>query len=133
MIRTAWRLAIAILLLRPLAAAGQSVVGAWESVERSPGGVGEFIEFRPDGTAYQVSAAMGDATYRLDGEWLLTFWKDRESGKTSALANRVEFEGYDLLQKDEQGNLVSRLQPRGRRRSKVPRSKGSGAPKTGPG
>lgn len=97
-----------VLLAWPLAASGQ-IVGQWESVERSPGGVGEVIEFRGDGTAHQVSAAMGDATYRLDGDWLLTYWKDRESGKTSAIANRVEFEGYDLLQKDEEGNLVSRL------------------------
>jgi hypothetical protein len=103
----------AILLLWPPAALGQTLVGQWESVERSPGGVGEVIEFRPDGTARQISAAMGDATYKLDGEWLLSFWKDRESGKTSALAGRVEIEGYDLLQKDEQGNLVSRLQRAG--------------------
>jgi hypothetical protein len=110
LIRTLRRLAIGLVVLPPLAASGQSLVGGWESVERSPGGVGEFIEFRPDGTAHQVSAAMGDATYKLDGEWLLTFWKDRESGKSSALATRVEVEGYDLLQRDEQGNLVSRLQ-----------------------
>ena len=31
----------------------------------------------------------------------------------SPLANRVELEGYELLQKDEQGNLVSRLQRAG--------------------
>jgi hypothetical protein len=100
------------LLLCPLALAGQ-IVGQWESVERTPGGVGEAIEFRADGTARQVSAAMGDATYKLDGEWLLTFWKDRESGKVSILANRVELEGYELLQKDEEGNLVSRMRREG--------------------
>jgi len=102
--------AIALLVSPAAAGPDQPLVGQWESVERTPGGVGEFIEFRADGTARQISAAMGDATYKLDGEWLLTFWKDRESGKTSALANRVEIEGYDLVQKDEQGNLVSRLQ-----------------------
>jgi hypothetical protein len=75
--------------------------------------VGEVIEFRSDGTALQTSAAMGDATYDLEGEWLLTFWKDRESGKVSVLANRVELEGDELLQKDEQGNLVSRLRRAG--------------------
>lgn len=105
-------LAAAAALLSP-AAPGQPLVGQWESVERSPGGVGEVIEFRADGTARQVSAAMGDATYKLDGEWLLTFWKDRASGKVSVLANRIELEGYELLQKDEQGNLVSRLERAG--------------------
>ncbi len=105
-------LAAAAVLLSP-AAPGQPLVGQWESVERSPGGVGEVIEFRSDGTARQVSAAMGDATYKLDGEWLLTFWKDRASGKVSVLSNRIEIEGYELLQKDEQGNLVSRLERAG--------------------
>ena len=99
-------------LAAPRAASAQ-LVGQWESVERTPGGVGEAIEFRADGTARQVSAAMGDATYKLDGEWLLTFWKDRESGKVSILANRVELEGYELLQKDEEGNLVSRMRREG--------------------
>ncbi len=56
---------------------------------------------------------MGDATYKLDGDWLLTFWKDRESGKVSILANRVELEGYELLQKDEEGNLVSKMRREG--------------------
>lgn len=95
-----------------LAARGQAqgVVGRWESVERSPGGVGEAIEFRADGTAYQVSAAMGDATYEIKDDWLITSWKDRETGKVSMLANRVELEGLEMLQKDEQGNLVSRLE-----------------------
>jgi len=98
-----------------LAAPGQtpSVVGRWESVDRSPGGVGEAIEFRADGTAYQVSAAMGDATYEVKDDWLITSWKDRESGKISTLANRVELEGFEMLQKDEQGNLVSRLEREG--------------------
>jgi hypothetical protein len=93
-----------------LAARAQGVVGRWESVDRSPGGVGEAIEFRADGTAYQVSAAMGDATYEVKDDWLITSWKDRESGKVSLLANHVELEGNEMLQKDEQGNLVSRLE-----------------------
>lgn len=113
MIRILATVAAAAALLSPAAALPQSLVGQWESVERSPGGVGEVIEFRADGTARQVSAAMGDATYKLDADWLLTFWKDRGSGKVSVLANRIEIEGYELLQKDEQGNLVSRLERAG--------------------
>jgi hypothetical protein len=88
---------------------GQALVGQWESTERTPGGVGEVIEFRADGTARQISAAMGDAAWELRDDWLLTFWKDRATGKVSVLANRVELEGDELLQKDEQGNLVSRM------------------------
>jgi len=98
----------ALLITLPLPAAAQ-LAGQWESVERTAGGVGELIEFRPDGTARQVSAAMGDATYELREDWLVTYWKDRSTGKVSVLANRVELEGDELLQKDEQGNLVSRM------------------------
>jgi len=108
------RLALALALsCVPIAARAQGVVGRWESVDRSPGGVGEAIEFRADGTAYQVSAAMGDATYEVKDDWLITSWKDRESGKVSMLANHVELEGDEMLQKDEQGNLVSRLEREG--------------------
>lgn len=113
MIRILAGLVAVLPLLWPATGPGPSLVGQWESVERTPGGVGEVIEFRADGTARQISAAMGDATYKLDGDWLLTFWKDRGTGKVSVLANRIELEGYDLLQKDEQGNLVSRLERAG--------------------
>jgi hypothetical protein len=113
LIRIIRRLAALVSLFWPAAALGQPLVGQWESVERTPGGVGEVIEFRADGTARQVSAAMGDATYELRGDWLLTFWKDRTTGKISILANRVELEGDELLQKDEQGNLVSRMRRAG--------------------
>ena len=111
-------LAAAFVSFCAAAAAAQGLVGEWESEERSPGGVGELVEFRADGTVRQVSAAMGDATYKLSGEWLLTFWKDRESGKVSVLSNRVELEGLEMLQKDEEGNLVARMrrdgpEPRG--------------------
>lgn len=111
MIEKRVRFALALALAAvPLAARAQGVVGRWESVDRSPGGVGEAIEFRADGTAYQISAAMGDATYEIKDDWLITSWKDRESGKISMLANHVELEGNEMLQKDEQGNLVSRLE-----------------------
>ena len=114
MIEKRIRLALALALsCVPIAARAQGVVGRWESVDRSPGGVGEAIEFRADGTAYQVSAAMGDATYEVKDDWLITSWKDRESGKVSMLANHVELEGDEMLQKDEQGNLVSRLEREG--------------------
>ena len=99
----------AVALLAASGAARAQLVGRWESVERSAGGVGEMIEFRADGTANQVSAAMGDATYQISGEWLLTYWKDRTTGKVSVLASQIDLEGDELLQKDEQGNLVARL------------------------
>ena len=104
----------ALALFAVSAGAQAQLVGSWESVERSAGGVGELIEFRADGTANQISAAMGDATYQLSGEWLITSWKDRTTGKVSVLTSQVALEGDELLQKDEQGNLVARLTRAGR-------------------
>ena len=119
-------LTILPLLVDPPAAAPAapgSLIGSWESVDRTAGGVGEYVEFKPDGTMVQISAAMGDARYRLDGDSLLTFWTDRATGKVSVLANRVELEGEALVQRDEQGNLVNRME-----RS---RSRGKSAPLAG--
>jgi hypothetical protein len=58
----------------------------------------------------QVSAAMGDARYELSGDSLLTYWTDRTTGRVSILANRVELEGDALVQRDDSGNLVSRME-----------------------
>jgi len=88
----------------------QQILGQWESVDRSPGGVGEIVEFRADGSLVQLSAAMGDASYKVEGNWLITFWKDRVTGKISEIVNAIEFEGNDLVEKDEQGNLVTRME-----------------------
>jgi len=86
------------------------ILGQWESLERSAGGVGEVVEFRPDGSFLQMVAAMGDATYEVRGDGLLTFWKDKATGNTSIMANRIDFEGDVLLQKDDQGNILDSLE-----------------------
>jgi hypothetical protein len=86
------------------------ILGQWESVERSTGGVGEIVEFRPDGSFLQMVAAMGDATYEARGDGLLTFWKDNATGNTSIISNGIDFEGDVLVQKDDQGNLLDHLE-----------------------
>jgi hypothetical protein len=95
--------------LLPSASAGPPILGNWESLDRSAGGVGEVVEFRSDGSFLQMVVAMGDATYELKEDGLLTFWKDKD-GKTSIMANQIDFEGDVLLQKDDKGNLIDSLQ-----------------------
>ncbi|MGH9318124.1 MAG: hypothetical protein ACRD1P_13580 [Thermoanaerobaculia bacterium] len=100
------------------------ILGQWESAERSAGGRGEIVEFRPDGSFLQMVAAMGDATFEVRGDGLLTFWKDNATGKTFVIENRIDFEGDVLLQKDDQGNLLDSLQ-------RIARGRGSDPPLVG--
>ncbi|HEY3204015.1 MAG TPA: hypothetical protein VGL03_10185 [Thermoanaerobaculia bacterium] len=82
-----------------------ALVGQWESAVRTPGGIGNILEFRPNGTMTQISAAMGEADYKLEGEWLRAFWKDPATGKVSEVDTRLEFEGDSrFLEKGEDGS-----------------------------
>ncbi len=80
------------------------LLGQWESAIRTQGGVGNILEFKPNGTVTQISAAMGDSTYAIEGEWLRTFWKDESTGKVNESDTRVEFQGSDVFsEKGEDG------------------------------
>src|SRR5262245_12385705 len=80
------------------------ILGQWESAVRNKGGVGNILEFHPDGRVTQISAAMGDTTYEVDGDWLRTFYTDEESGQVRESALKVEFEGADrFAEKGEDG------------------------------
>ncbi len=92
----------------PSPAPDPALLGQWESAQRTQGGVGNILEFKPDGTVAQISAAMGDSTYALEGEWLRTFWKDEATGKVNESDTRVEFQGSDVFaEKGEDGSEQS--------------------------
>ncbi len=74
-----------------------ALLGQWESVTRTAAGVGNILEFLPDGKVTQVSASMAEADYRLNGEWLQMFWNDKTTGKASEADAQIEFEGSDRL------------------------------------
>jgi hypothetical protein len=71
------------------------LLGQWESVVRTPEGVGNILQFYPDGRVTQISASMAEADYRLVGDRLITTWKDLATGKISDVETQVEFEGSD--------------------------------------
>jgi len=86
------------------AAPSPSIVGQWESVARNKGGIGNIIEFNADGTVTQISAAMSDATYQLQGEWLRLFYTDEATGKVNESDTIVELQGSDrFVEKAEDG------------------------------
>ena len=85
-----------------------ALLGQWESAVRNKGGVGNILEFHPDGRVTQISAAMGDTTYELNGEWLKTFYTDEESGQVRESELKLEFEGASKFsEKGEDGTEQS--------------------------
>ena len=81
-----------------------AILGQWESAVRNKGGIGNILEFAPDGRVTQISAAMGDAAYGVEGEWLRTYWTDEATGKVSESDTLLEFRGSEVLvEKGEDG------------------------------
>jgi hypothetical protein len=92
----------------PSGAPAPRVTGQWESVARNKGGIGNIIEFHEDGTVTQVSAAMSDATYQLQGEWLRLFYTDEATGQVNESDTLVELQGPDrFVEKAEDGSEQS--------------------------
>lgn len=101
-----------MLLLAPLlVAAGPSapgeLVGVWESVQRTRGGIGNTLELRPDGTVTQTVLVMVDFGYRIaDGKLEVSF-ADDEAGETHP-ALPVSFADGDLLLTQADGTVQRR-------------------------
>lgn len=72
-----------------------TLLGQWESAVRTGTGVGNILEFYADGRVTQTSVSMGEADYRLEGEWLRLFRKDPSTGKIREFDTQIEFEGSD--------------------------------------
>jgi len=86
----------------PSGAAASALVGQWESIFRTPEGVGNILEFRPDGRVTQISASMAEADYRVVDDRLITIWKDPQTGRVAETETHVEFEGSDrFLEKSD--------------------------------
>jgi hypothetical protein len=91
-----------VLAAPPTPRPNASLVGLWESAVRTPEGVGNILQFYPDGRVTQISASMAEAEYRLVGDRLITTWKDLATGKVSDVETHVEFEGANrFLEKSD--------------------------------
>jgi hypothetical protein len=80
---------------KPTPSPNAPLIGQWESAVRTPEGVGNILQFYPDGRVTQISASMAEADYQLVGDRLITTWKDLATGKISSVETQVEFEGSD--------------------------------------
>jgi len=77
--------------------APEPLLGRWESVTRSAGGLGQVIELRADGTMTQWIAALVELTYQLQGAQLITTFR-ASSGVSEVQAMTVRFEGNVMVQ-----------------------------------
>jgi len=102
------------------APATPSIAGQWESVARNKGGIGNIIEFGADGRVTQISAAMSDATYSVQGEWLRLFYTDEATGKVNESDTLLELQGGDrFVEKAEDGSEQSWSERIGSRESET--------------
>lgn len=86
-----------------------ALIGRWESVVRSTGGLGQVIEFKPDGTMTRWTAVLVELTYQVHGPLLLTFYRHPGSGATETQAAGIRFDGDMMIQKDPQAGGETRL------------------------
>lgn len=95
--------AVAVLLLpgdaARVPAAGMELVGRWEGVTRSLGGISSALELQPDGTAASTVIASIDTTYRRVDDRLLIGQYDPATGKECEEPVEIAFEGSVLVQK----------------------------------
>lgn len=92
-----------------LAEEDAGLVGRWESVARSRGGIGTVLELRADGVATRTPGAMVDGTYRLDGAVLVTSFADPASGSVVESHLRVELRGDTMIHRDRDSGEKIRL------------------------
>ena len=85
------------------------LIGRWEAVVRSTGGLGQVIEFKPDGAMIQWTAVLVELTYQVHGPLLLTYYRHPGSGATETQAAGIRFDGDVMIQKDPQTGGETRL------------------------
>ena len=86
-----------------------SLVGKWESVARSQGGIGHTFEFHSDSTASLTPGAMVDFTYRLEGAQLVMVFTDPSSGSVTEDTVEVHISGDTMIQRDPESGQETRL------------------------
>ena len=89
---------------------GVGIVGKWESVDRSQGGIGNTLEFHADSVVTQVFGAMVDFTYRVEDARLITTFMDASTGELSEDSYGFRISGDTLIQTDEgSGQEIRRM------------------------
>jgi len=89
--------AVALACPGEAADAPEPLLGRWESVTRSAGGLGQVIELRADGSMTQWIAALVELTYQLQGAQLITTFR-APSGASEVQSMTIRFEGDVMIQ-----------------------------------
>ena len=93
------RITICLLLVSAVAVAqDRALIGKWESVTRSTGGIGSTLQLSADGSLARTVGAMVDATYTFDGRTLVTTIVDPAIGKKDTTKYRVRIAGDQLTE-----------------------------------
>lgn len=88
--------------------APEPLLGRWESVTRSVGGLGQVIELRADGTMTQWIAALVELTYQLQGLQLTTTFR-APSGTSEVQSMTIRFEGDVMIQREARSGTETTL------------------------
>lgn len=81
----------------------RALLGRWESVNRSRGGLGSIIDFNADGSLTTTIGAIVDFTYEVNKGRLTTTYVDPQTGKIEKTTNAIRFEGDTLVEKNGNG------------------------------
>src|SRR3989442_685354 len=86
-----------------------ALVGRWDAVTRSAGGIGQIIELRADGSMTHWYAAMVEFTYVVQGSLLITSFTPATDGAVEQTTTEIRFEGDELIQKSTQSGIETRM------------------------
>src|SRR5438445_1945471 len=86
-----------------------ALVGRWDGVARSAGGIGQIIEFRADGSMTHWYAAMVEFTYVVQGPLLITLFTPATGGPVEQTTTEIRSEGNLLIQKSTRSGLETWL------------------------
>jgi hypothetical protein len=87
-----------------------ALVGRWDAVTRSTGGIGQIMELRADGSMTHWYAVMVEFTYVVQGSLLITSFAPATGGAVEQTTTEIRFEGDVLIQKSAgSGGLETRM------------------------
>jgi hypothetical protein len=86
-----------------------ALVGRWDAVTRSTGGIGQIMELRADGSMTHWYAVMVEFTYVVQGSLLITSFTPATGGAVEQTTTEIRFEGDVLIQKSTGSGLETRM------------------------
>jgi len=83
-----------------------NLIGLWDSVKTSSGGIGQTLEFRGDGTFVEAATVLVDGYYRVIGDRLVV--GQQPLGADAKQSTRIKIEGDVFVQTGPDGTVIRR-------------------------